>query len=215
MNRLRPLLPPMSYFINRISRRSGTTRQRTKKFNVYSVDCRAATEKLTGFTVFRSGLYRVADDIPRTGREVLEKLVGIDTLERGQHNLHSLVDLSLVVCFGNYEAADFARVGDVSPAVGLRVKALDVDDPDALQARWDEVPGQADEIGLLELLPRDPARKDPTTLLNDAIGFGLDGRDPLPTQILRGEVHPRPVRVDGYARDGRFIQMVDGANQYV
>ena len=59
----------------------------------------------------------------------------------------ALVDAALGFVARDVDRSDLARVGDVGAAIGLKVKALDVDDPDLGDALRQQVDLGADQVG--------------------------------------------------------------------
>ena len=101
-----------------------------------------------------------------------------------------LVDPALGFVAGHADPADLAGIGDMCPAVGLEVEPDDLDGPDLLDARRQEVDLRADEIRDRERLVARQDR-DPHVALGGQFGVhgGLDGVDQVARHALELEVH--------------------------
>ena len=66
--------------------------------------------------------------------------------------------LALALDLDDFDPADRPGGGDVGAAIRLLVQAHDVDDPDLLDLRRDQVGGGADDVGQRERLDRKSTR---------------------------------------------------------
>src|SRR5579859_2950698 len=104
--------------------------------------------------------------------------------------------LALALDLGHLDAADRCGAGHVGAAVGLLVQADDVDDPDLLDLRRDQVGGGPDDVGQGEgLVPGQHPRVDAPVGADLGVARRLDRVPEAVGHVRQVEVHPRGQRL--------------------
>src|SRR5580704_1236722 len=104
--------------------------------------------------------------------------------------------LALALDLGHLDAADRCGAGDVGAAVGLLVQADDVDDPDLLDLRRDQVGGGPDDVGQGEgLVAGQHAHVDAPVRADLGVAGRLHRVPEALGHVGQVEVHPRGQRL--------------------
>src|SRR5579872_2330661 len=119
-----------------------------------------------------------------------------------QGDFQPFVDLTLVFCLCNHDAANFLCMMDVRPAISLQVESDDFDDAYFLHLWWQQINLGANQIGNGESLLA-WQRIDPNRIicLDRFVNLLFDISNAFFIQIFHGEIHTCPVGVHLAAGD--------------